>query len=60
MTAKARKNLKHQLEKLTRAQLISLATQKNVLPYREAKSKDKDALVEACLPVEGILKPEQA
>lgn len=60
MNAKKRKQIKHQLEKLSRAQLVALATQKEVLPYREAKSKDKDSLVEACLPVEGVLKPEEA
>lgn len=60
MNADQRKNLKTQLDKLTRPQLISLATQKNVLPYREAKIKSKEDLIEACLPVEGVLKPEQA
>ena len=60
MNAKTRKQLKHQLEKLSRAQLVSLATQKEAMPYIIAKGQTKEALVEALVVVEGVLKPEQA
>lgn len=58
MNAKKRKNLKHQLEKLSRAQLIALATQKEVMPYTIAVGQTKEALVDGLVVVEGVLKPE--
>jgi len=49
-----------ELQQLTRAQLIALAVQKNVLPYRVAMKLGKDALVNALAAVEGTLTPVQA
>lgn len=60
MNADERKNLKTQLNALTRPQLIALATQKEVLPYREAVNETQESLVALCLPVEGVLAPVKA
>ena len=60
MNAKKRKHLKGQLNALTRAQLISLAVQKEVMPYQIALGLTKEALVENLVAVDGVLKPEQA
>jgi hypothetical protein len=60
MNAKKRKNLKIQLNALTKAQLIALAVQKEVLPYLIALGQTKESLVETLLPVEGVLKPQEA
>jgi len=49
-----------ELERLTRAQLIALATQKNVILFREAFELDKDALIEKLADVEDILVPVKA
>jgi len=60
MNAKKRKSLKRQLEQLSRAQLVSLATQKEVMPYIIAVGQTKDALVEALVVVEDVMVPEKA
>lgn len=60
MNAKERKHLMSQFEPLTRAQLIALATQKEVMPYQVARVQSKEALIESLIVVEGVLKPEQA
>lgn len=59
MNAKQRKHLKKQLEVLTRAQLVALAVQKEVMPYQIALGHTKEALVEALIVVESVLKPEE-
>jgi len=58
MNAKKRKNLKVQLNALTKAQLVALAVQKDVMPYQIALGQTKEALVESLIVVEGVLKPE--
>ena len=42
---------------LTRPQLIALATQKGVAPYRNAIDKTKGQLISLLCDVEGVLKP---
>ena len=42
---------------LTRQQLIALATQKEVAPYRDARVKTKGQLIALLCDVEGILTP---
>ena len=60
MNAKKRKQLKQQLSGLHRVQLVALAKQKTDTPYSELRILAKEALVEMLLPVEGVLKPQQA
>ena len=60
MNAKKRKSLTIQLSALTRAQLVALAVQKEVLPYQIALGQTKEALVESLIVVDGVLKPEVA
>lgn len=55
-----RKKLKGHLESLSRKQLIALATQKKVLPYRLAVTETHEALVAKLIDVEGVLKPVAA
>lgn len=57
MSKKKRKHLEAQFAALTRPQLIALATQKEVLPYIIAVGMSTEALVEALIVVEGVLKP---
>lgn len=59
MNAKKRKHLKSQFADLTQPQLVALAVQKEVMPYAVAKGQTKEALVEALIVVEGVLKPVQ-
>ena len=42
---------------LTHPQLVALATQKEVLPYREALAKTKGELVALMVDIEGMLTP---
>jgi hypothetical protein len=49
-----------ELQQLTWAQLVALATQKNVVPFKEATEMDKDALVSKLAEVDGVLTPVQA
>lgn len=51
-----RKKLKAHLESLSRPQLIAVATQKKVMPYRVATGHTHEYLVMALLDVEGLLK----
>jgi len=57
MSKNKRKHLEAQFKALTRAQLIALATQKEVIPYREAVALSHDELVAALIGIEGVLKP---
>jgi len=60
MSKKKRKHFRDQIEALTKAQLVALAVQKEVMPFLIAKGRTKEALVESLIAVEGVLKPEQA
>jgi hypothetical protein len=53
----ADKNRRQYFLKLTRPQLIALATQKGVAPYRDAIDKTKGQLVALLCDVEGVLTP---
>ena len=52
----ANKMHKHLLT-LSRLQLVALATQKKVAPYRDASAKTKGQLIALLRDVEGVLKP---
>ena len=58
--SKKSKFRREQFEVLTRPQLIALAVQKRVLPYKIADAMTKDQLVSHLISVEGALTPEQA
>jgi hypothetical protein len=60
MANKAKKHLKAQFEQLSRPQLIALATQRDVMPYREALATSAEDLRAALIGVEGVLKPVPA
>jgi len=60
MNAKQRKYVKTQLNDLTKAQLVALAVQKEVLPFLIAQGQTKEALVESLIDVKAVLKPVQA
>jgi len=52
----ANKKRKHFLT-LTHPQLVALATQKEVLPYRDALAKTKGELIALMVDIEGVLTP---
>lgn len=60
LNKKQRKALRACFDKLTRQQLIAIAVQKEVLPYREARTKTREDLVETLIKIQGVLKPVPA
>jgi hypothetical protein len=60
LDAKKRKRQRNHLRSLSRAQLVALSVQKEVLPYRIAQGLTKERLVELMSDVEGVLKPVEA
>jgi len=55
--ANKRQKQRQTLLMLSRPQLVALATQKKVLPYRDALAKTKGELIALMADIEGILKP---
>jgi len=60
MTAKSEKQLRKNLKRLSRQQLISLALQRTNLSFIEIKRLDTEELVAILAPIPGVLKPVQA
>lgn len=60
MDNKTIKRQRKHLNTLTKAQLVALAVQKEVMPYLIAQGQTKGGLVVALSDVEGVLKPVEA